>query len=429
MKTKSTFNVLFIIQKGKLRPNGNAPIIGRITVNGLMAHFSTRLDTPVERWATGEGRTLGKTHEEKSINTTLDDFRSLAKTHYNALVVGGESVSAERIKNMIFNKPNEEQKAKQQPEARPIMLMELFDRFNEDYRQLVDKGTTYKTYSRYLLIRKHLAGFLQDKLGKEDIPVTEVNHNFINDFFIYLRTGDDNGHNYHIKFIQRFRTVYNVARNNGWVNIDPFANFKMSFEKTDRGFLTRRELDIIVHKKMPSKRLELVRDLFVFSCYTGISYIDLKELRKNEIVTGDDGKLWIDTERIKTGVQVKVPLLEIPLAILEKYADTSSRERLLDIPSNQKVNDYLKEIAAICGIDKPITFHLSRHTFATTVTLSNGVPLETVSKMLGHTNIRTTQIYARIIPQKISDDMSMLEQKLKSASVPASTAAVQAAGI
>ena len=244
------------------------------------------------------------------------------------------------------------------------------------------------------------------------MAVAEINPKFVSDFFVWLRNRDDNGHNYHMKFIQRFRTVFNVARNNGWVQGDPFASFKMRFEETDRGYLTKAELDVLMRKPMPSARLEKVRDLFVFSCYCGLAYVDMKELLETDIVRGDDGRLWIDTQRIKTGAQVNVPLLKIPLGIIQKYSGAGRNGKLFDIPSNQKVNDYLKEIAAICGIDKRVTFHLARHTFSTTVTLSNGVPLETVSKMLGHKNIRTTQIYARITKTRISDDMNALARRL-----------------
>jgi site-specific recombinase XerD len=267
-------------------------------------------------------------------------------------------------------------------------------------------------HTRYLLTRRRLAEFIGEKYHRKDMAVAEISPKFVNDFFVWLRNRDDNGHNYHMKFIQRFRTVFKVAQDNGWVTVNPFGGFKIKMEDTHRDCLTSEELALIRDKKLVSERLEKVRDLFVFSCFCGLAYVDMKELLETDIVRGDDGKLWIDTQRIKTGAQVNVPLLKVPLAIIQKYAGTGRDGKLFDIPSNQKVNDYLKEIAAICGIDKRVTFHLARHTFSTTVTLSNGVPLETVSKMLGHKNIRTTQIYARITKNRISDDMNALARRL-----------------
>jgi site-specific recombinase XerD len=401
MTTKSTFSVGFIAQKGKAKADGTVPILARIIINGEMAHFSTKFYVLPSRWMTREGRTIGSTREEKETNAMLDDFRALIRGRYNEIILRGEVVTADRVKQAVLNL-----------DQRGVRLLELFDEFNADYLKMVEKGTTYKTYTRYLLTRNLLSEFIGEKYNRKEMAIAEISHKFISDFFVWLRNRDSNGYNYHMKFIQRFRTVFNVARNNGWVQGDPFANFKMRFEETDRGYLTKAELDVLVKKAMPSQRLEKVRDLFLFSCYCGLAYVDVKELLETDIVRGDDGKLWINTQRIKTGAQVNVPLLKIPLAIIEKYYGTGRNGKLFDIPSNQKVNDYLKEIAAICGIDKRITFHLARHTFSTTVTLSNGVPLETVSKMLGHKNIRTTQIYARITTTRISDDMNALARRL-----------------
>ncbi len=401
MTTKSTFSVGFIAQKGKPKNDGTVPILARIIINGEMAHFSTKFYVLPSRWMTREGRTVGSTHDEKATNGMLDDFRALIRMRYNEIILRGEVATADRVKQAVLNL-----------DQRGVRLLDLFDEFNADYLKMVEKGTTHKTYTRYLLTRNLLAEFIDDKYHRKDMAVAEISPKFVSDFFVWLRNRDDNGHNYHMKFIQRFRTVFNVARNNGWVQGDPFANFKMRFEETDRGYLTKAELDVLMRKPMPSARLEKVRDLFVFSCYCGLAYVDMKELMESDIVRGDDGRLWIDTQRIKTGAQVNVPLLKIPLGIIEKYSGAGRNGKLFDIPSNQKVNDYLKEIAAICGIDKRVTFHLARHTFSTTVTLSNGVPLETVSKMLGHKNIRTTQIYARITKTRISDDMNALARRL-----------------
>ena len=213
--------------------------------------------------------------------------------------------------------------------------------------------------------------------------------------------------------MQTFRMSIILAINDGWIFNDPFSNYKIRLKRVDRGYLTDQEIQKVLDKDFDSKRLEQVRDVFIFSCFTGLAYIDVKQLTANNICTSFDGKQWIMTHRQKTDTPVNVPLLNIPLTILKKYEGKLPKGQLLPVLSNQKLNSYLKEIADLCGIQKNVTFHLARHTFATTTTLSKGVPIETVSKMLGHTNIRTTQIYARITNEKISRDMQLLSSKLE----------------
>ena len=409
MNNKSTFSILFVAQKGKLKANGKAPILARVTVNGEMVHLATRLDVDPDRWLGKECRTLGKSAEDKYINETLDNYRNVIRNKYNELFFRGEAITAMRLKSILTSRSDEAKR-----------LLVLFDEFNEDYKALVGKETTHKTYTRYLLTRRRLAEFMAAKYKVKDILLTDINTKFINDFYIYLRTVDGkNGHNYHMKMIQRFRTVFKTAKDNGWVQTDPFGGFKISMEETHREHLTIDELGALMSKEITSERLQRVKDIFVFSCFTGLAYTDVRGLKKSEVVMGNDGRLWIDTRRDKTKVAVYVPLLDIPRAILERYADTTSHDRLLSIPANQKVNDYLKEIAAICGIDKNLTFHIARHTFATTVTLENGVALETVQKMLGHKNIRTTQVYAKMTKRRIGMEMENLADVLDKGLQPA----------
>lgn len=236
---------------------------------------------------------------------------------------------------------------------------------------------------------------------------------FITDFEVYLLTTGGCSHNTTAKFMQFFKRIIIIAKNNGWLTVDPFTNYKIRIKKVDRGYLTQNEVEAIMAKNFPTKRLEQVRDIFIFSCFCGLAYIDVKKLKKENIRTSFDGNLWIIGKREKTDVSFSIPLLDIPKRILEKYEGTLPDNRILPVPSNQKMNSYLKEIGAICGIDKDLTFHLARHTFAT-LTLSKGVSIESVSKMLGHTNIKTTQIYAKITDAKISYDMNAFAGKVKS---------------
>ncbi len=260
---KSTFSILFVAQKGKLKANGKAPILARVTINGEMVHLSTRTNVEPDRWLSKEGRTLGATKEDKAINSTLDNFRTLIHGKYNEFFFKGEVITAARLKAILTSQSSEIKR-----------LLQLFDDFNADYEKLVGSETSYKTYTRYLLTRRRLAEFMEAKYRINDILLTDINPKFINDFYIYLRTTDgQNGHNYHMKMIQRFRTIYKVAQDNGWVTVNPFGGLKIKMEDTHRDCLTSEELAMIRDKKLVSERLEKVRDLFVFSCYTDVALI------------------------------------------------------------------------------------------------------------------------------------------------------------
>ena len=399
---KSTFSIRFIAQKGKCNAEGKAPILARITINGELVHFSTKFRILPDRWDSAEGRTAHLTKEEKNIDAMLDDYRLLVKSRYNDLVLGGAVVTATKLKAAILNL-----------DEKSAGLIELCDKFIEDYILLVKSGSvTQCTYQRYVLTRNRLAEFTAAKYGMEEIPLADINHSFIKGFDLYNRDRHGAANNTASRFVKHFRTMFNLGLNNGWVRTDPFAGYKIRFEKVNRGFLTREEIDRIMAREFTNKRLEVVRDMFIFSVYTGLAYTDVQGLTSSNVQYRADGSVWIVTARQKTNNPVSVMLLDIPRAIIERYGGLGKKGRLLPIPSNQKVNDYLKEIATLCGIEKNLSYHLARHTFATTITLSNGVPIETVSKILGHSSIKTTQIYARITDTKIGHDMGVLAAKL-----------------
>ena len=248
-----------------------------------------------------------------------------------------------------------------------------------------------------------------------------MNYKFLTDFDLFMRAYKQKDQkrpceqNTIMKHIERFRKVINMAIRNEWLEGDPFMKFKPTFIKTSRQFLTADELSAIEKKEFNIVRLQYAKDIFVFSCYTGLAYIDVFNLNQKNIVRGIDGGYWLYTSRKKTDVPVDIPLLPAPLAIIEKYKNDPrvlASGKLIPSYSNQKLNSYLGEIADLCEIEKHLTSHIARHTFATTVTLCNGVPMETVSKLLGHISIKTTQIYAKVIEQKVSDDMNKLRKKL-----------------
>lgn len=399
---KSTFAVIFIIQKGKIREDGTVPIVARITVNGEMVHFATRMYIHPERWQPKDYRTAGKTKEEKQINEMLEELRVLIRRKYDEMLRREEVITAGKLKNAITGL-----------DQNATTLLQVCDRFIEDYTDLLKtEQCCRETYLRYKLTRNRLAEFMQARYRLPDMAVKELQPRFATDFDRWLRMNYRLTNNSTMKLMRQLKTMLHVGYLNGWSKNDPLAGYKLHFEKVDRGYLTDEELDRLANKVFAMKRLEVIRDLFLFSCYTGLAYIDLKHLSADMLRRWPDGNLWIDTKRQKTDVPVHVRLLDIPIRLIEKYGGTTEGDLLFPVPSNQKVNAYLKEIASVCGIDKDLTFHMARHTFATTVTLANGVPIETVSKMLGHTNIQTTQIYARVIDTKINNDMEILAGKL-----------------
>ncbi len=380
------------------------PIMGRITVNGEAVQFGAKTEVNPKIWDTKSGKAVGKTQEVIELNGILESIKATMTKIYRELQERETTVTPERIKNIFFG-----------VEIRQQMLLEHFQRHNDDVERLIGISKSKATYQKYEVTRKHLADFIKEKYNLSDISFKEINHLFITDFEVYLLTSCGCNPNTTAKFMQFFKRIVIIAKNNGWIKTDPFANYKIRLKKVDRGYLTQEEVEAIMAKQFSTKRLEQVRDIFVFSCFCGLAYIDVKKLRKENIRTSFDGNLWIMGKREKTDVTFSIPLLDIPKKILEKYEGTLPDNRILPVPSNQKMNAYLKEIGDLCEINKEISFHLARHTFAT-LTLSKGVSIESVSKMLGHTNIRTTQIYARITDAKISHDMNAFAGKVKNMS-------------
>ncbi|MFV0505414.1 MAG: site-specific integrase [Bacteroidales bacterium] len=398
----STFKILFYLRKNHINKNGKSTIMVRITLNGEKCAFSSKIEIIPDLWDTKTSSIKGRTHTAIGINSTIEEVRLAIRNTYYDLLNRNEDITVENIKNTFLGCGTKGKK-----------LLEVFRIHNKDFEKLVGISNTKATLQKYVRACDRLEAFMKQEYGIFDISLNDIKLKFITDFESYLRADCECSENTLAKYMQRLKRIITMAKNNDWIATDPFANYKIRFKKVDRGYLTEEELGIMLKKEFSIKRLEHVRDIFIFSCFTGLAYVDLKNLRAEHISKSFDGKLWIMTKRQKTDVAVNVPLLPIPLKIIEKYKDRCEDDMLLPIMSNQRLNSYLKEIADVCGINKNLTFHLSRHSFATTVCLSQGVPIETVSKMLGHTNITTTQIYARITNSKISNDMEGLASRIK----------------
>ncbi len=395
---KSTFKVLFYLKKGSEKRNGEVAIMARITVNGNVCQFSTKESINPKNWNVKACKATGKAAGQ--LNELLDNIKASLNKIYHEQQRCDNYVTPEKIKNEFLGISENYE-----------TLLSLFEKHNSDVKALIGISKSAATYQKYEVTRKHLESFIQYKYRRPDKALKEINPMFISDFEVYLKTIGKCSSNTTAKFMQFFKRIILMARNNGMITGDPFANYKIRLQKVDRGYLTEDEIKKILELKLVSERLDHVRDIFIFSCFCGLAYIDVAGLRQENIRKSFDGNMWIMTKRVKTGVDVNVPLLDIPKMILDKYKDRLPNGKILPIISNQKLNSYLKEIADLSGINKNLTFHLARHTFATTTTLGKGVPIETVSKMLGHTNIDTTQIYARITNNKISSDMKGLSEQ------------------
>ncbi|MFA5328560.1 MAG: site-specific integrase [Prolixibacteraceae bacterium] len=293
--------------------------------------------------------------------------------------------------------------------------MEILDGIIKGIEARVGNDYSEGTLKHYKTTRERVKEFHKKQFGKNDRPISLVDYNFLNSFDIYLKTCYQLKPNTALTYHKHLKKVLNTAIAMNLIMVNPYNSFKVTRNETHRDYLTIHELELIRNKKMLTTRMEIIRDVFVFACYTGLCYSDLKRLRLCNIFLGNDDGKWIIIDRAKTDSRCRIPLLPQANTILQKYENhpvSLNSGRLLPVHSNQKMNEYLKELAEICGIKKNLSMHVARHTFATSVTLSNGVPIETVSKMLGHTSLKTTPIYARIVDSKISKDMEALKLKL-----------------
>lgn len=415
----NTFSVLFWIHRQRANANGEMPIFMRVTVDGKRAEISLQRYISEKDWDSKAQRVKPKANHSVVINNYMDMARGKVQSIYNQLTSGGEEITAYIIKE-IFTGKEVKSKAK--------TILEAFHYHNLKLSEQVKIGKVVsKTYARYVITKNKVEAFMQHQYKKDNMPLPEMRLRFVTEFEHYLLTIDKLQSNTAHKYIKNLKKIMNMAVGLDWIPSNPFNQFKCSYSNPEREILNQDEINLIINKKLHAPRLEEVRDVFIFCCYTGFAYSDVYEFRQNAVMKGLDGNLWLSTLRQKTGTKENVPLLPVALQIIEKYRNNeycTKYDKLLPVNSNQRYNAYLKEIADICGINKKLTSHIARHTFATTITLANGVPIETVSAMLGHNSIRTTQIYAKVVEQKVSDDMQLLRQKLFAQSSQSLTAKI-----
>lgn len=404
MNVISKLQVSYLIRLSKTQ-NGKAPIYCRINIEGKRVEISLKKYLDPDKWVkAGGGRAKGNSEEARVVNMAIEQLNAQIHYHYNQLQQHSENITAQQIKNLITG--NSEKN---------YTLLEAFKHHNERMLEVIGIDVQLGTYKKFETVQEKLSRFLKKYYNLSDIPLKDLKYKFVADFEHFLKTDDRVKHNTALRYIRCLKKIILMSVNNEWITHNPFANHKSQYTKVNREILTEEELNTLWNTKLLNNRLDEVKDVFLFCCYTGYAFIDVFKLKRKDLARGIDGEYWVFTERTKTGIRSNVPLLPEAFAIVQKYQEhpiCEEMDKLLPVKSNQKMNAYLKEVANLCGIHKNLTMHMARHTFATTVTLSNGVPIETVSKMLGHSKISTTQIYAQVLDNKVSMDMKKLRESL-----------------
>jgi site-specific recombinase XerD len=401
-KMYNSFSVIFTTRKTRTSNDEKVIIYVRITLNSQRVEMSTGLKIEAIKWCEINKRARGSSEQSKTINSCLGDINNNIYQVYAMLLGNGNAISVYDIKKHYLGTPEKR-----------ITIMEIFDRFIAIRKDLVGIEYSHLTYMKYCTLKGHLLEFLNKNLNVQDVAVDDFKFSNLMDFEHFLRTDKGIGNNAAVKYVKYFRTVIGYALDAEMINKDPYVKYKGKIREVKRGYLSMEELTVLEAKVFSNERLDMVKDIFVFCCYTGLAYVDIKMLTIDQISMGIDGEQWVNTSRKKTGNGVDVPLLPAALRIIKKYNGHPARaidKKVLPVLSNQKMNAYLKEIGDICGLTKTLTTHLARHTFATTITLTQGISMESVSKMLGHSDIKTTQIYAKVTNQKILGEMVKLRE-------------------
>lgn len=401
MKTSTTFGVTFFTRLNSKKTD-NALIFVRITVNGKRSEISLKRNVSQKLWDKNKSKVKGNSQEARTLNGYIQQVRNKLYDSYSELQKEGKLITVATVKSRYLGTDEQNR-----------TLLQLVSYHNKTMQTVLKPGTlkNYRTTEGYL------KKFIKEVYKVEDIQLKQLNYSLVIDFEQYLHKLSNLNNNGLMKHLERFKKLCKLGVKLEWLEKDPSINYQLHFDKVERGYLTDDELNILETATLDRQTHKIARDVFVFSCYTGLAYCDVFALTKEHIVLGIDGNKWISTQREKTSTKVRIPLLDTALTIIEKYRNHPKciqTEKLLPVYSNQKMNQYIKEVTEELKIEKHLTFHIARHTFATTVTLSNGVPIETVSKLLGHTKIATTQIYAKVIERKVSEDITALKNILSS---------------
>lgn len=397
---KQVVKVSFYLKKNQAKSDNQCPVMARLSIGqSSETVFSTKMCVPVSIWSSG--RATGKSNTAMELNRRLDEIRASALSHYRELSAVKENVTAEQVKNHLLGMASGQE-----------TLLAYFRKHNEYFDKRVGVNRKKGSAKSYWNALSHVTNFLKSKYKLSDIPFTALDRSFIDKFDLYLRVDCSLALGTIVVVTTRINTIIKKAIAEGIITSNPFMGYAPERPERVQKYLTQKELKALMTTPLDKPHHYLIRDLFLFSCYTGIPYSDMCKLTEEELELAPDGELWIKTSRVKTGMDYDLPLLDIPLQILERYRGIADGGRLLPMYSNSELNRELKTVARTCGINRRITFHQGRHTYASEITLSQGVPIETVSRMLGHGQIKTTQIYAKITNDKIAEDMKALNDRI-----------------
>ena len=393
--------VSFYAKKNEVK-DGLYPIMGRITIGKSMVQFSTKTHSPLKLWDTKSGRALGKSKIATELNRSLDKINVSVNSHYKELLTKKDEITALELKNSFQGIASEQ-----------VMLLKSFREHNIEFRKRVGINREPSTAQGYEISCKFVAEFIRLKYNVEDIPIRNLDFSFIEAYDFYLRIELQRKPNTILEKTRHLRKNIKIAIAKGIISRDPFDSYSPERPKAEQKYLSREDLNKIMTTPLDHPNRYLTRDMFLFSSFTGLAFRDICNLTAKNIVTAADGVKWIITTRQKTGTPCHIPMLPLPLKIIEKYSGLGKDGALLPMLSCGKLNLNLKKIAKICGIERRLIFHQGRHTYASEITLSQGVPIETVSRMLGHKDLRSTRIYAKITNDKINEDMTKLQNRIE----------------
>jgi site-specific recombinase XerD len=398
---RSTFKTLFYLNTSKRKKSGLCPVMGRITVDGGIAQFSLKEDVHTSHWDAKKGRVKGKSRNEIALNRKIEQTKQSIKNIYKQTVETTGYVTAEQIKNELTGVTNKAE-----------TLLELFKEHNSEYKERVGIDRTERTYHHYENSFNHLSRFIQSKYGINDYPLNRLAISFIDNYDCFLRVNECLCVNSMVKHVIYLKKMVVRAMNQRIIRHDPFHEYVISKRKSKYQHISNQELERIMSTHIKSKSVGFVRDMFVFSCFTGLAYADICQLSEKHLQKSDDGNIWIKIQRCKTKVESNIRLLDIPLSIIEKYRPERNGEQFFKLPNSGALSRSMRKIETLCSISH-LHFHMARHTFATLICMTNGVSMEALSKMMGHSSMRTTQIYAEITNQRVGDDMKKLIKRTK----------------
>lgn len=405
MNSRIKLSVRFFQKNNRVSQDGKSAVYARITYDKQRIEISTKRNIDCSKWSNSLQKVNGTNPVVKDINQFFESFKNTIYNAHSELVKERKEITVFAIKDRALGLDVNQAQG----------LIELMDYHHAYISRL--KGSDYApgTIIRYETLKRLVLEFLRVKLNKTEVSLEDLDHRFVLEFDLYLKTVRKNANNTATKYLKNLKSILNFGRQNDWTENDPFKKVKFRLETVTRQCLTMEEIKQIENHHFTNERIQVIKDIFLFCCYTGLCYVDVLKMSKDNLCVGIDSNQWLVFSRTKTNVEVKMPLHRIPLELIEKYKNHPTvvvKNVLFPVLSNQKMNAYLKEIADICGITKNLTMHIARHTFATTITLTNGMPIETVSKLLGHTKLSTTQHYSKVVDVKIVEEMDKVWSRI-----------------